>query len=201
VSPTVGDIPSPGTCWGWCHLGMQPVTRQWGGQPYWGLLGLLMGLSSVGPCCPHGPRARGSPGLGSGAGRKPSPGRTSAMSMPPVEPHVVAWPWTRPSISDPLPSSEGFLTLFFGSSRSWWRRAHGGTRDPMGPAWVQDCAPHYHQFYTISTYFNKHQIYSWSLPPSGPPPSPDALGPSPGDTQPPFSHQRNNPDHLPFITA
>lgn len=85
-----------------------------GGQPLWRLLRVLvlMGVSSIGPCCPHGPHARGSPEPGSGAGRKPSLGKTSAMSTPPVEPHAAAWPWTHPPTFDPLPPPRGVLNSF-----------------------------------------------------------------------------------------
>lgn len=78
----------------WCHLRGRPRC--------WWLPGLLMGVSSVGP------RARGSPGLGSGAGRKPFPGRNSATSTPPP----AAWPRIHIPIFDPLSPPRGVLTLF-----------------------------------------------------------------------------------------
>lgn len=88
----------------WCHLMGTPRC--------WWLPGVLMGVSSVGPC------ARGSPGPGSDAGRKPFPGRNSATSTPPA----VAWPWTHLPTFDPLPppSLRGF-NPFYDPSRSWWR--------------------------------------------------------------------------------
>lgn len=68
----------------WCHLRGRPRC--------WWFPGVLMGVSSVGA------RARGSPRLASGAGRKRFLGWNSATFTPPA----VAWPWIHPPIFDPL---------------------------------------------------------------------------------------------------
>lgn len=66
-----------------------PATQPDVWEPF-GAVVLMVFPPPPGPRCPHGPRAGGSPGLGSGVGRELSPGRTSATST-----------WMGPHASDP----------------------------------------------------------------------------------------------------
>lgn len=72
---------------------------------------------SPGPHCPHGPRAGGSPGPGSGVGRELSPGRICATST-----------WMGPHASDP--PKWGFLTQF------WLILAAGERGAVLSTLWV-----------------------------------------------------------------